>query len=339
MGFSAYEPAQTNVADYRGVTPLDRLPLSSVRTFTVVARLLSISRAAEELNVTPSAVSHQIKTLEQYLGAPLFNREKNKLSLTAAGTQYMAHASEALSLLARATKMAKASNGHETLRIGVPPSLACLWLVRRLGEFVKARPDIPLAIVASPDPLALQGAFDVGFWYGSGLMPGITVYPLGPNRVFPICKPSLLKGDQPLRSPADLPRYLLLDSTDDSYYPYKEPRQPGWYAWLQHAGACDPACNRHMNLTPRLLMHTAVAAGIGVGLSRTLLAIDALLEKELIVPFGPAPKLSLTYNLVVPSHIARRKDVSTFCDWVLAEAASSTKKAERLLKPFAMPPD
>jgi LysR family glycine cleavage system transcriptional activator len=106
MGFSAYEPAQTNVADYRGVTPLDRLPLSSVRTFTVVARLLSISRAAEELNVTPSAVSHQIKTLEQYLGAPLFNREKNKLSLTAAGTQYMAHASEALSLLARATKMA-----------------------------------------------------------------------------------------------------------------------------------------------------------------------------------------------------------------------------------------
>jgi LysR family glycine cleavage system transcriptional activator len=111
---------------------LDRLPLGSVRTFAVVARLLSITRAAEELNVTPSAVSHQIRVLEEYLSTRLFRREKNKITLTAAGEQYLSQVSEGLALVAQATDSLKGAKGVPVLRVAAPPSLAYLWLIGRL---------------------------------------------------------------------------------------------------------------------------------------------------------------------------------------------------------------
>src|SRR4051794_27516924 len=108
---------------------MERLPLGSVRTFVVAARLMSVSRAAEELNVTRSAVSHQIRLLESYLGTRLFRREKNQLRLTPEGRQYLAHASEALALLAGATRKLKSPQQKHTLRVGATPSFAVLWLI------------------------------------------------------------------------------------------------------------------------------------------------------------------------------------------------------------------
>ena len=317
---------------------MERLPLSSVRTFAVVARLLSISRAAEELNVTPSAVSHQIRVLEQYLGTSLFRRAKNKISLTPAGQQYMGQVSEGLLLLSRATMTIKAEPRQQVLRIGAPPSLASLWLVDRLPRFMKSSPEIAVAVTAVPDPLQLlHGSFDVAFWYGHKLSPGLSVDPLGKNRIFPICKPQLLRGEHALRSPADLARYTLLDSSDEAFYENRETRPPDWNAWLQLAGQPEVTGSRCLSFTPRNLMHRAVLADLGVGLSRSLIAVDALARREIAVPFGPAIAVPMGYNLVFPTHLAKRKDVAAFRSWVLAEVAASMKKLDGMLKHFIEP--
>lgn len=312
---------------------VDRLPLLSVRAFAVVARLLSVTRAAEELNVTPSAVSHQIRLLEEYLGTRLFRRENNTLKLTAAGQEYMAQVSEGLTLLSRATTTIRAAREQQFLRIGVTPSLASLWLIPRLPRFTRLHPEVAITLTAvtDPEPL-LETAFDIAFWYGQGELPGFTVDMLGMNRIFPICKISLTRGEQALRSPADLARCTLLQTWDQTYRSRDEPLQPTWTAWLQAAGAPAVTPRRYLRLSPRVLMHQAVAAGLGVGLTSSLLAVDGLAARQIAVPFGPALPFPKGYNLVFPTHLAKRKDIAAFRDWVLEESAASVKKAESILK-------
>jgi len=314
---------------------MEKLPLSSVRMFAVVARRSSISRAAEELNVTPSAVSHQIKSLEDYLGTRLFDRYRNTLKLTPAGRQYMAQVSEGLLLLARATETIKAAKGRQVLRIAAPASLAALWLIGRVGGFMKQHPEVAVSVTAaSGSTVLLDDAFDVAFWYGGAAVPGLCVETLGTNRVFPVCKMGFVTGERPLRAPADLARCTMLDSDDDTYHRSPEVLQPGWRGWLQAAAVPEVIARRHLSFTPRILMHRAVTAGLGVGLSRTLLAADALASKDLVVPFGPAVLQQTTYQLVYPSYLAKRKDVAAFREWVLEEALASSSKVERALKPF-----
>lgn len=314
---------------------MERLPLASVRTFAVVARLSSISRAAEELSVTPSAVSHQIRILEEFLGVALFHRQKNRLKLTAAGERYMSETAEALQILSRATKAIKTRHAAHVLRIGVPPSLAALWLVPRLASFTRAHPDISLTIIASPEPaFHIGSSFDAAIWYGHGTIAGLSVDSLGRNRVFPICKSTMTTGPHALREPSDLKRCTLLDSADEAYHRYPEPRQPRWAEWLSVAGASRVNGAPEMNLTPRLLMHTAVTAGLGVGLSRSLLAVDALAAGEIAVPFGPALPLALTYNFVASPQHLKRKDLAALREWMLAQAATSHRDLERLLTPY-----
>jgi len=310
---------------------LERLPLSSVRMFVVVARLLSISRAAEELNVTPSAVSHQMKVLESYLGATLFRRERNRLSLTAAGQQYMLHCSEGLTLLSRATRAIRAAKGQQILRVGAPASIAALWLVSRLGRFMERHPEISLHLTACANlPALLHASVDVGLLYGHCTLAGWSCEPLGENRLFPVCSPALLKGADAPRTPADLARCVLLDSSDETYY--AEPRQPGWHGWLEAAGVPEVNGTKHLAFTPRALMHPAVRAGYGIGLTRTLLAIDALVAREIVLPFGPAPVQPLTYQLACTDQAAKRTDVAAFREWVLEEARGSTKQFESILR-------
>ena len=317
---------------------MERLPLAAVRTFSVVARWLSISRAAEELSVTPSAVSHQIKALERFLGTALFTRDRNALKLTAAGKLYMAQVSEGLLVLTRATRTIKSTKGKQLLRVAAPPSLAALWLIERIGGFMKMHPDIAISVTASSGaPALLDTAFDVAIWYGNGNgdIPGLSVQSLGPNWVFPVCKPAFVKGEHPLRTAADLARCTLLDSADESYYQHSSARQPGWHGWLQAAGVPDIVPKRYLSFTPRILMHHGVRAGLGIGLSRTLLAADALASKELVVPFGPAVPQPITYSLVFPTYLGKRKDVAAFCAWAIAEAEESSRKLERVLKRVA----
>jgi LysR family transcriptional regulator, glycine cleavage system transcriptional activator len=313
---------------------VDRLPLTSVRTFAVVARLLSITRAADELNVTPSAISHQIRALEEYLSVKLFERQKNKLVLTPAGQQYMVQVSEGLLLLSQATNAVKGTNAQQVLRVVSPPSLALLWLVDRLAGFLQHHANTSIHVTTAFDLPPLLGSFDIGFWFGAGTLTGLSVESLGANCVFPICKPSLMQAEPALRSPLDLHKHTLLDSSDETYYRYREPRQPGWQRWFQAAGLRDFSSVRTLNLTPRMLMHQGVAAGLGIGISQSLLAVDALAKHTIAVPFGPVVPFAATYHLVYAPHMAKRKDVAAFREWVGDEASRSRTRLQQLLKRF-----
>jgi LysR family glycine cleavage system transcriptional activator len=308
-----------------------RLPLSSLRTFSIVARLLSVTKAADELNVTPSAVSHHLKILEDYLGTKLLRRAGNKIVLTPMGERYVAQVTDGLLLLSNATRTLKAAKNQSILRIACPPSLGVLWLMPRIGRFMSEHREysVSVTMVANPSVL-LRSAFDIGVWYGHGPLTGLRVVPLGTNVLFPICSPRLPSASAPLEAPADLVNHTLLDSADETYYDHQSVR-PGWAGWLEAAGIPGLAGKRYLNFTPHLYMHQAVKEGLGVGLSRGLLTLDQLSAGDIVVPFGPVMEQSAGYNLIYPLVLSKRDDVTAFNDWLVAEAELGTRKLTTLL--------
>ncbi|HYH40396.1 MAG TPA: LysR substrate-binding domain-containing protein [Burkholderiales bacterium] len=299
------------------------VPLNGLRVFSVVGRLLSFSGAARELHVTPSAVSHQIKALESYLGVRLLRRSRNTIALTQPGRRYLAQISENLMQLTHATKALRATKGQEILKVAAPSSLLGLWLIPRIQRFMAASPATGLALTAvNSPPAVIQNQFDVVFWYGEDSTAEANSHPLCDNEIFPICSPSLVHGATPLRQPSDLRHFTLFDSTDD---------RPGWHDWFKGAHVPEIDGTRYMNFTPKMFMQQAVSAGLGIGLTRTLLAAEPFARGELVCPFGPTVPIRSTYHLLHASNYAQRKDLILFRDWVLAEAKTSRRQlAERL---------
>lgn len=301
---------QTDIAEF--------VPLNALRVFAVVGRQLSFTGAARELHVTPSAVSHQIKALEDYLGVQLLRRNRSTISLTRPGRRYLAQISEHLAELTHATKALRASKGQEILRIAAPSSLLGLWLMPRIQRFVALTPDTGLALTAVNSPPALiQNEFDVVFWYGEETANEPRSVPLCENEIFPICSPSIMRGGAPLRDPAALCNYTLFDSDDD---------RPGWHHWFKSAGLPEVDGTRYMKFTPKMFMQQAVSAGLGIGLTRTLLAAESLAHDELVCPFGPAVPVRSTYHLFLASAPPQRKGLALFRDWVLADAKASRRQ-------------
>ena len=315
------------------VATVERVPLGSVRVFSVVARLLSVTRAAEHMNISPSAVSHQIKTLEEYLATRLFMRGRNGLSLTASGRQYMAEISEGLFLISRATNAIRRTSGQALIRISATPGLATLWLIERVSRYMDMHSHVRFTLTARAEPLLKsRGLFEVGFCYGLVDKPNLAVYPLGRDHIFPVCRPSLVKGERPLLDAHDLANYTLIDSVDDGDNGPSQIKLPGWSTWLEAAGLGDAAIKRYLNVTPRHLVLPAVLSGQSVGLSRTLLAADALQSKQLIVPCPPVLEQPSSYQLVIPTALSKNPDVTKLRDYILAEAEASTKVVERMLR-------
>lgn len=297
------------------------LPLNALRVFAAVGRLLSFSRAANELHVTASAVSHQIKTLESYLGVSLLRRSGSHIDLTTEGKFYLQQVLEGLSQLSRATKTLKSAKGDRILRVSCPPNFSALWLMRRISRFTESHPGIALALMASRDLVDLRkGEYDLAIRYGKATHQGFRCDLLSPNELFPVCSPKLLKGAHPLRAPSDLRYHVLLESSDDEYY---DAANPGWQGWLQAAGVPDVTSVRYLSFSPRFLMQQAVVQGLGVGLSRTLIAADFLESRQLVCPFGPVIALSSWYYLICPEATAERPDIVVFREWLLAEAKHS----------------
>lgn len=297
------------------------LPLNALRVFAAVGRLASFSRAAKELNVTASAVSHQMRTLENYLGVPLLHRTGSRIELTNAGKLYLQQVLEGLAQLARATRAIRAAKGDRSLKISCAPSLSALWLMRRIGRFTELHPHIGLALTASRSLVDLhKGEYDLAIRYGRGAHEGFRCDLMSPNELFPVCSPRLMKGERPLRQPTDLRHHTLLECTDGEYY---DAANPGWHGWLRAAGIHDVPSQRYLNFSPRLLMQQAAIDGLGVGLSRSLLAADHLESRQLVCPFGPVLDMSSAYYLVCPAATADRPEIAAFRNWLIAEAQDS----------------
>lgn len=298
-------------------------PLNSIRVFAVVGRLLSFSQAAKELGVTPSAVSHQIRSLEDYLGVILLRRERNRVTLTPAGRNYLNEITEGFTQVSRATRVLKAAKGKRVIRLYAPVSLCSLWLIPRLALYAKAHPDVALSVTSSfPPALPALGQNDLAIYYDVAPPAGLRGDALSTNELLPVCSPKLTAGRHPLRAVSNLRFHTLIESTDDIYY---DVANPGWQGWLRAAMVPDTTSARYLNFTPMSLMHDAIVAGLGIGLTRTLLAVDAILAGQLVVPFGPVLSLRSYYYLLSPNGLRDQPDLKRLCDWLMAEAEASRK--------------
>jgi len=307
-------------------------PLNSLRAFEAAARHLSVKKAAVELNVTPAAVSHQIRTLEEYLGVQLFHRYNRALELTDAARASLPKFREGFDCLAQAVERLRTHQSHGMLTVSAAPSFAARWLMPRLHRFLAAHPEIDVRVSARMRRVSVDGKgdvaeratvetwledSDVAILYGRGHYPGLRVTKLIPLTITPICSPKLLKGDHALRSPADLEHHLLLhDDTGDLY-----DGEPFWDVWLKAANVSGVDIRRGPHFSHAVLAFEAATDAVGVLATMPVLAAEDIASGRLVTPFELRAPLTSAYYLVCEEHAATRPAVAAFREWVIAEAA------------------
>lgn len=294
-------------------------PLNALRAFEAAARHLSLSKAAQELHVTPAAISHQVKGLEEYLGVKLFKRMNRALLLTDAGQACLPGLREGFDRLAEAVEAVHARDESQPLTVSVAPSFGAKWLVPRLYRFSRANPGIDVRIDASMRVVdLLREDVDVAVRYGPGNYPGMRVDLLMAETVAPVCSPRLMEGPDALREPGDLCRHTLLHLSDsgvggDGY--------PDWRMWLQAAGVTDCDGGRGPTFSLASLAVQSAVDGQGVALVGHALVGDDIAAGRLIEPFELTIPLRFAYYVVSPVATADNPRTAAFRDWLLHEAA------------------
>jgi len=291
-------------------------PLKPLRAFEAAARHLSFTKAAQELNVTQAAISHQVKTLEDVLQIQLFRRFNRRLMLTDAGQTYLPELTEALDQIDAATRRLRAIDDSGDLKISVATSVAAKWLLPRLVRFRQKHPDIDVSVSAS-DKLVdfARDDIDIGIRYGYGVYPGLRVDKLMQDSVFPVCSPALLQGPSPLREAADLKHHTLLHEEWGTMID-----APDWRAWLAAAGVTGVNPVRGPAYSHSSLSLQAAIDGQGVALARSSLVGLDLEAGRLVQPFGPALPTDYACYVVSPEVAAERPKIKAFRDWLLEQA-------------------
>lgn len=293
-------------------------PLNALRAFEAAARHLNFSRAADELSVTPGAVSQQIQNLEDYVGAALFKRTPKGLLLTDAAQTALPALREAFDRLAEAASLLTAAVDGRRLTLTAPPSFAAKWLVPRLGAFEQAHPQVDVWLSAGIELVDLTaGEVDVAIRYGSGRYPGLEVRRLMSETVIPVISPELLK-EQPLETPEDLKNHVLLH--DGS--PDLDDSCPDWSMWLAARGVRGVEGMRGPRFNQSSLVIEAAANSRGVALAKLTLAQADLDAGRLVAPLQIATAVDFAYYLVHPKAKGRLPQVKAFISWIEAEAAA-----------------
>ncbi len=299
--------------------PLERRrlpPLNALRAFEAAARHLNFSRAADELSVTPGAVSQQIQNLEDYVGAPLFKRTPRGLLLTDAAQTALPALREAFDRLAEAASLLTAAVDGRRLTLTAAPSFAAKWLVPRLGAFERSHPQVDIWLSAGLELVDLTaGEVDVAIRYGAGRYPGLEVRRLMNETVLPVMSPELL-ASQPLATPADLAHHTLLH--DGS--PEPDDSCPDWAMWLAARGVKGVDGNRGPRFNQSSLVIEAALNGRGVALAKRTLAQADLESGRLVAPLQIATAVDFAYYLVHPKAKGRLPQVKAFVSWIEAEA-------------------
>ena len=296
-------------------------PLNGLRAFEAAARHMSFTDAAEELSVTQAAISHQVRGLEQRLGLKLFVRRNRSLLLSEAGQAYLPAVRSAFDQLNEATEklLQKDRGGH--LTVTTTTSFAVKWLVPRLGGFQRANPEIDVRVSTGTALVEFSREdVDIGIRYGRGQWPNLVAERLVAEDVMPVCAPSLMKGPNGLKKPADLKRFTLLHSVS---FP------DDWQVWLTAAGVKGIDASRGISFDFALAAYQAAMDGLGVALGRNPLVEPDLKAGRLVVPFDFKRSSDFAYYLVYPPEAIRRRKIKAFRDWVmsLAEVAALTEAA------------
>lgn len=290
-------------------------PLNALPCFEAAARLLNFSKAADELSVTPGAISRAIKHLENQLDVLLFERGTRTVKLTAVGEPYARAVRDALEQLAAATASATARRSDSTLNVTTSDGFAGRWLVPRLYRFHREHPDIDVRVATTGKLTNFLGdGIDVAIRYGAGEYAGLTSEFLTDEEVFPVCSPALLRGARALRRPEDLRRHTLIRDT----YPID------WAAWLASAGVKGVNPRGGLTFDSYTFAVDAAVKGEGVALGRTTLVADDLAAGRLVRPFAHALKGVASFWFVYPPDAIRQRKVRVFRDWLFSELRVGT---------------
>lgn len=307
-------------------------PLGSLRAFEAAARHLSFKLAAEELHVTPAAISQQIKGLEDYLGVRLFIRLTRALAITPQGEAMLPKIRASFDCLAEAVASVHAGD-NGGLNVTAPPSFATRWLVPRLPGFAAAHPDIRLRLSSSSDSVDRRGAgrridsdahdpreidSELSIRYGAGHYPGFVVERLLAPDWVPVCSPRLATTSRPLRVPQDLAQHVLIhdETIDDAG------RHPGWREWLAAAGVNGVDSERGPRFSNAVLAVEAALDGQGVALALQPLVEADLAAGRLVAPFDMAVPSPFAYYLAMRKAVASRPPVVAFRDWLLQQTGA-----------------
>lgn len=289
-----------------------RLPsLNGLRAFEAAARHLSFTQAASELNVTQTAISHQIKRLEEELGVRLFIRQNRALALTPRAKEYLPGIRAAFNDLRLATDRLLRRDDDHVLTVSTLASLAAKWLLPRLTAFQASHPGIDVRITTSTALVDFRnGGVDAAIRYGRGQWPGLRADWLMADQMFPVCSPALLSGKNPLRKPEDLADHVLLHSSAGN--------DDDWRLWLTAAGL-PTNLSTLPGVTFDLVFMTIQAAidGVGVAMGRTSYVQDDIAKGRLVVPFDITLPVDAGFYLVSPEITADSPKLSAFRNWLL----------------------
>ncbi|QWA12128.1 transcriptional regulator GcvA [Sodalis ligni] len=292
-------------------------PLNALRAFDAAARHLSFTKAAEELFVTQAAVSHQIKSLEDFLGLKLFRRRNRSLLLTEEGQSYYLDIKEIFSDLADATRKLQSRSAKGALTVSLLPSFAIQWLVPRLSSFNAAWPGIDVLIQAvDREEDKLADDVDVAIFYGRGNWPGLKVEKLYAEYLLPVCSPSLLSGLHPLASPADLIHHTLLHDAS----------RRDWQAYTRQLGLTHINVQQGPIFSHSAMVLQAAIHGQGVALANNVMAQTEIEAGRLICPFNEVLVSKNAFYLVCHDSQAEVGKIAAFRQWIVGRAASEQEK-------------
>ncbi|MBU1377299.1 MAG: transcriptional regulator GcvA [Alphaproteobacteria bacterium] len=290
-----------------------RLPLTALRVFEAAARHESFLQAAEELAITPGAVSRQIKALETELAIRLFERFNRAVRLTETGRRLAVGVRQGLSLMEEAVAEVRAERPG-VLAVTAMHSFAARWLVPRLHLFNERHPDIQVLVAASDAAVDLvRERYDVAIRFGRGPYPGFSAHKLVSLFMFPVCSPRLLEQTH-LTTPHDLARAHLLADV------YLAQGEPHWGDWLAQAGAPEVDWRGGQQFSNVYLAIEAAIAGRGVALGERALVLDELATGRLVKPFDIELRSSFSQWILTLPEKADRPDIRKFRNWLLAQA-------------------
>lgn len=294
-------------------------PLNALRAFEAAARLGSFTAAADELNVTPAAISHQVRSLEDFLGVELFVRLPRGLYLTDDGKTYLPDLTAGFDRLAHAGDALHGSRLDGLLSVSVLPSFAQCWLLPRLPDFCRRYPQIDLRIESNAENSSfIKDQMDLGIRHGRGRYPGLRTRWIMGEELYPVASPALLAGPHPLRTWEDLRHHTLLhDYVADGVEHWLT-----WEPWLTQQGLGDIDLSRGIQFNNSAMMVDATLAGMGVMLGRSALVSHYVRDGRLMILFDQRRIADFSYYAVCPEATADKPRIRVFIDWLIQMAAA-----------------
>jgi LysR family glycine cleavage system transcriptional activator len=288
-------------------------PLKSIRAFEAAARRGSFNEAAAELFVTPSAISHQIKSLEDYLGVSLFRRARRQVMLTIAGERYLKSISHALDEIDLATRRLLASLNAGAINISVAPAFLTRWLVPKVREFQNRHPDIELRLSPNSGPIDFAWSdIDMAIYFGDGHWPGAEVFFLREVVLVPVCSLAFVEANPQMTKPEELGAHTLIDVST---------RPAEWDEFLANFGVTRQKRAKRLSFTSTSLALGAAMENLGIALADRHLVAREVKYGQLVSPLDIKMNNHLGYYLVYQKDRRLTDEMRAFLDWVMDEIA------------------